>query len=190
LKAANLPNRMGLFPIPLKVKRINAFDLKIEVPLVAPDKVDSIVELNCSTDIQTDTNRLLQPEFPSDTLRAFDGQLHGGLKFGPGKKTDDVAQNWSKTNQFITWPVRLNEAATYDVFANYDAGQGSVSNAFTVSFGAQTLGGTVQASTNRSISLGRVSLKPGTFEIKVIAKEIKGGELFSLRNLELRPVSQ
>lgn len=171
----------------LKTERLNSFDWKITVPTVAPDKADSVVVLNCEGPIQTDTNRLLQPEFQSDTLRAFDGELHGKLKYGPGKKTDDVVQNWTETNQFISWPVRLNEAATYNVFINYDT-TNSVTNAFTVSFGSQTLEGTTQKNKDESLPVGKVSLKPVTFEIKVAAKEIKGSELFKLRNLELRSI--
>ena len=35
--------------------------------------------------------------------------------------------------------------------------------------------------------LGRVSLEPGSFEIKITANRIQGGELFRLRNIELKP---
>jgi len=172
---------------PRKVSRLNPFDVSISIPTNAPDKVDSVIVLLCDGDIQADTNRLLQPEFPSDTLRAFDGELHGGLRFGPGKKTDDVVMNWTKENQSVIWPVRLNEAATYEVSANYDAPKDSAGGTFTVDFDPQKLNGTVQANTNKSVSLGRVTLQPGSFEIKVTATKITGGELFRLRRLELRP---
>ena len=37
-----------------------------------------------------DAQRLLQPEFSSEKLRAFDGELHGnGLKFGPRKPSSE-----------------------------------------------------------------------------------------------------
>ena len=55
--------------------------------VMAPDKVDSIVVLNCEADVVADTNRLLQPAFGVETLRTFDGELRGkGLKYGAGKK--------------------------------------------------------------------------------------------------------
>jgi hypothetical protein len=174
----------------MPVSRVNTFDVSIAIPINAPDKVDSVVVLNCDGDIEADTNRLLQPVFPLETLRAFDGELHGGLRYGPGKKTDDYVMNWTKQSQFITWPVRLNESANYEVTANYDAPAGSAGGEFAVSLGSQILKGTVQSSTNRNLSLGSVSLQPGLFEIKVIATKINGGELFRLRNLELRPVAR
>ena len=90
----------------LVTTQINPIDVRIAIPVNAPDKVDSVVVLKCSGDIEADSARLLQPGFPIETLRAFDGQLHGGLRFGPGKKTDDViTTGWNDSNQFITWAV-------------------------------------------------------------------------------------
>jgi alpha-L-fucosidase len=173
----------------LSTARLNPLDASIRISTTAPDKTDSVIVLDCDGDIQADTNRLLQPEFPSDILRAFDGELHGGLKFGPGKKTDDVVMDWTNTNQFINWPVRLREPVTYEVLANYDASVKSAGGTFRVNVGSQTLDGTVQASTNKLVSLGRISLQPGNFEIRISPFEIKDGELFRLRHLELKPVS-
>ena len=190
VEAADLPNRMGLFPIPLKFEQLNSFDLSIEIPKVAPDKFDSIVEVNYDGEIRTDTNRLLQPQFPGDTLRAFDGELDGKLRYGPGKKTDDYVMNWTSPDESVSWPVRLNEAAKYEVSINYVAEKKSEGGAFNVSFGPQTLTGTVQAGNPQIVSLGRVSLKPGTFEIKVAPVKIVGGELMRLRSLELKPVAE
>jgi len=140
--------------------------------------------------LEADTNRLLQPEFPGETLRAFDGVLHGRLRYGPGKKTDDYVMNWTSSDEFITWPVRLNEPATYDVAINYVAPQDSAGGAFTVSLGPQTLTGTVAAGNPQIVPLGRVSLKPGDFEIKVAATNIAGEELMQLRSLELKPAAK
>ena len=106
--------------------------------------MDSVFVLNCGGGIQADTYRLLQPEFPVETLRAFDGELQGGLKFGPGKKTDDYVMNWTKENQSITWPVRLNEAATYEVSANYIVPESSAGGMFTVNLGSHTLTGEME----------------------------------------------
>ena len=175
---------------PRKWSRLNPFDVSISVPTNAPDKADSVIMLVCNGEIQTDTNRLLQPEFSSDTLRAFDGELHGGLRFGPGKKTDDYVVNWTSTNEFVSWPVRLDESATYGVAINYVAPEDSAGGVFTVSFGSQTLSGTVKAGDPQNVSLGRVELKPGAFEIKVAATKIVGGDLMRLRALELRPVAE
>jgi hypothetical protein len=49
------------------------------------------------------------------------------------------------------------------------------------------LKGEVKPGGEQTVSLGKVSLKPGNFEIKVAAENISGEELFRLRRLELKP---
>ena len=175
---------------PLKVTRLNALDVGISVPTNAPDKADSVVILNLegADEIQADAHRLLQPEFPTETLRAFDGELHGGLRYGPGKKTDDYVMNWTEPNQSITWPVRLEQPASYEVFANYYT-TNSLTNTFTVSFGSQTITATTRRNDNQTLPIGTITLLPGAFDIKVAAAGINGRELFRLRNLQLKPVA-
>jgi alpha-L-fucosidase len=184
-------------------RRINPLDVSITLPNSSPtipDKADTVIVLNCAGDIQTDTNRLLQPAFPVETLRAFDGELHGqGLKFGPGKKTDDVVMDWTKTNQFISWPVRETQAAKYEVIINYDASADSASSTFRVLFelrpelttamGPEILTGTVKAGNSQTESLGTVSVWGTLACIKISPVEIHGGELMRLRNLQLKPVN-
>ncbi len=186
VKSAALPGPMGTSPVSLPASRLGALDWSIKVPATAPDKVDSIIELDCADDIIADTNRLLQPQFTSDTLRAFDGELHGHLRFGPGKKTDDVVMDWTHTSESVTWAVRLDRPAAYEIFANYDAAKDSAGGVFTVSLGSHTLVATVKANTNKPVSVGHVTLDPGVFEIKVEGDKLNGDELFKLRNLELR----
>ena len=174
---------------PRKWTRLNPLDVSISVPTNAPDAADSVVILNCEGDgnIQADPARLLQPEFGSDTLRVFDGTLHGkGLKFGPGKVRDAYAMDWTKHDEFISWPVRINEPATYDVEVTYDAESASAGGTFAVSLGSQTLKGTVKPGTIQTTSLGRVQLQPGSFEIKLTAGEMKGVELMRPRSLTLK----
>jgi hypothetical protein len=187
--------------IPLSMKRTNPLDVTIGgLPAEAPDKVNSVIAIKCRGEIATDTNRLLQPVFSSETLRAFDGELHGGLRFGPGKKTDDVVMNWTKTDQFITWPVRVSAPTAYEVIAHYDADSASAGNTFVVTFklpdkakltmAPDSVTGVVKAGKQQSESIGQVRcwIANEPFEIKLSAGEIKEGELFRLRSLELRPV--
>jgi hypothetical protein len=172
----------------LKVTRLNTTDISIAVPATAPDKVDSVVVLQCQGEPQADAARLLQPEFSSEVLRAFDGELHGkGLKYGPGKKTDDVVMNWTKPEESISWPVRLEKPAAYEVFANYTAPADSAGGKFAVSLGDKKLSAEVKAGSDVNLSLGQVTLAPGKFDIKISADTIAGGELLRLRRLELKP---
>jgi len=174
--------------VALPVSRLNAQDVVISVPSGAPDKVDSVVVVQCDGDIQTDTNRLLQPNFPKEVLRAFDGELHDGLRYGPGKKTDDEVMNWTKPGQSVTWAVRLDEPATYEISADYSVPRSSPGGTFSVSVGSQTVKGEVKPEADPMAPIGRITLPPGDSRIKVAAATIDGDELFQLRSLILKPV--
>ena len=204
VKSADLLDKLIQQPPKLQVSRLNPLNVKISgwsfPPALMKLFPDYVVALNCAGRIEADATRLLQPSFPVETLRVFDGQLHGGLKFGPGKKTDDVVMNWTQPNQYIDWRMRQNAPTGYEVIANYDAEADSAGNTFTVTFLLpeknkskmmlpESVSGVVKAGKQQTQSLGTVQCWfPGEpFEIKVTAKEIKGGELFRLRKLELRP---
>jgi hypothetical protein len=127
---------------------------------------------------------------PGDTLRAFDGQLRGQtLRFGAGKSKDAYVENWSKPNEFVAWPVRLNQPATFDVTIVYDAEARSADGSYTVKIGRETLSGKVTKGENAAAPLGRVRLQPGTFEIQVVPGTIQGGELMRLRSIRLTAVN-
>jgi len=186
------PQAIGPAPPIYPVARLNSLDVSIKVPASAPNKIDSVIQLQCAGDIEADSRRLLQPEFPLETLRAFDAELRGrGLKFGPGKKTDDVVLNWSKPDQSIAWPVRLEQRVKYEVTVNYDAAADSAGGAFRVVFEppATTLNGTVKAGNARSESLGTITVQRSLAGIKIEPISIHGGELMRLRSLQLKPVA-
>jgi len=171
----------------LKVVRLNATDVDVVVPLQAPDQADAVVVLVNKGNIDADGRRLLQPQYPVEILRAFDGQLSKGLKFGPGKKSDDVVMDWNSNDESITWSVRLAEPATYEVLVNYDQ-TNTTANTFTVNVGSKALTAATKKSDNQFIPVGTVSLSPGSFDISIVPNDLKSGELFRLRSLELRPV--
>jgi hypothetical protein len=165
-------------------------DLKIMgLPAIAPYKTDTVIAVDCNEPIVTNPVRLLQPTYPVETLRVFDGKLHGkGLKFGAGKTRDAYAYEWTRKDQFISWSTRLNQDASYQVDLIYDAEPDSAHGTYTISIGPESLNGTVKAGTMQSVSLGHVSLKVGTIEIKLSADEIKGGELMRPRCLLLKRI--
>lgn len=184
-------------------------DLVIGVPAAAPDAADSVIALRCTGVPETDPVRLLQPAVPVDTLRAFDGQLRGGLKFGPGKKSDDWATNWTKPEGAVVWPVRVTERATFAVSINYDApgdtrsgktvegdaGREAVqarkgaAGTYVLTVGADTRVRPVRNGSGVTDDLGTITLEPGVHEWRVSAQAITGEELFRLRKLVLRPIA-
>lgn len=176
--------------IDLKVRRLDPLDVSLAIPATPPNTSDAVIALRCEGIQETNTKglrRLLQPQAGPDILRAFDGQLFI-LEYGPGKKTDDWVADWTHPGASVTWPVRLREPASYEVFINYDATADSTRNRFKVLVGSNLLEGKVEEGKNHRVSLGRVQLPAGDFRIMVTDSIIMANELFRLRNLELRPV--
>ena len=184
-------------------------DVTVTVPATAPDAADSVVVLECAGEPLGEPRRLLVQNIATNLLRSFDGQLKGGLRFGAGKSSDAWANEWKKTSDEVVWPSRLSRAGTFEVRLVYDAPMGTRQNrvqegdagkemvrahsgaggVFEVRIGETTLTGKVVIGTNVKADLGRVTLVPGSFEIRVLAKEITGEELFRLRAIELKPVA-
>jgi alpha-L-fucosidase len=173
------------------VARLNSDDLQLSgLPTTPPDSADTVIALDCAEPMQAGSVRLIQPEFGHETLRVFDGQLHGkGLKFGAGKTRDAYVYEWTRADQSISWNTRLNEPATFEVALSYDAEPESEGGSFALTTGGEKLKGTVSSGTLQKIVLGKVTLKPGATEIRLRPVEIKGGELMRPREITLRHIT-
>jgi alpha-L-fucosidase len=178
--------------IPWAIHRLNAMDLMIEgLPQTAPDQYDSVIAADCEDEPAAEKRRLLQPSFATETLRVFDGDLDGGgLRFGAGKVRDAYVTGLSNTRQSIVWPVRLNQAATYEVDVVYDADTESAGRSFTLKMGPQELSGKVQSGTFRTNTLGRVTLTTGQFDIGWTTTDTRSGEAMRPRSINLWTVAK
>lgn len=175
----------------LSVERLDPLDVRIAVPTTAPDEADSVVAVESESEPAGDSVRLLLATVPQDTLRAFDGTRHGKtLRLGAGKTRDAYVGDWSKPDEFMAWPVRINQPTSFEVSSVYDAPAGSVGGTYTVKLGKVSVPGTVSQGENQTASLGRVRLEPDRFEIQVLPVEIKGAELMRLRSVVLKPVKE
>ena len=175
----------------LAVNRLNPLDVRVDAPRAAPDPDDSVVVVQTEGTAVCDSARLLLVNVATNTLRVFDGEGHGKtLHFGAGKTRDAYVDSWSKANEFMAWPVRLNQPATFEVAVVYDAVAESAGGHYAVSLGQQALHGTVKRGEIVQTSLGRVRLDPGAFEVRVSPERIEGAELMRLRSVLLRPVPQ
>jgi hypothetical protein len=173
----------------LKTERVNALDWRLDVPVATPDPADSVVVIEGEEQFVCDPVRLLLPTVATNTLRVFDGERHGKtLRFGAGKTRDAFVDNWSKTNEWMAWPVRLNEPTAFDVSVSYDAAAESSRSRYVVQLGNEKLTGSVEPGQQLWMRLGRVNLEPGAFEVRLVPAEIQGGELMRLRSIMLTAV--
>jgi alpha-L-fucosidase len=176
---------------PLPARRAGELDLIVQGPARAPHPTDTVIALELEGEPVTDPTRLLSSDVALDTLRAFDGKLQGGLDYGAGKARDAHVLNWTKPTDSVRWPVRLREPAVFEVAVSYDLEQpGTAGSTFVVKVGDKSLAGTVAPAQKGPLSLGRVTLPAGTFEIAVEPTRIQGPELFRLRAVTLTPVSE
>jgi alpha-L-fucosidase len=186
-------------------------DLQITLPASPPDAADSVIAVHCKTRPTGDPARLLQTN-TDNKLSVFTAELLGpvdrkGWSLGKGTSITSHAKGWTSKDCAVRWKTRLVKPATFQVIAHYDAPQadktkvetdgGAVAarseqtfaGTFTVSIDDQTLKGEVrQHGMNVAVDLGRVTLKPGQFDIKVEAGDITGKELMLLKSLTLLPV--
>jgi alpha-L-fucosidase len=176
----------------LRARALNDTDVVIEgLPRSARDQANSVIALEVVGDVVTDTTRLLQPEYDRETLRVFDAELRGkGLRFGAGKVRDAHVTGWMKADQSIAWPVRLDEAAEYEVEIVYDAENAAAGATFQLVAGDQTLAGTVKPGLIQTAPLGRIKLSPGRFTINLATTENRASEIMQPRLVLLRTVAR
>jgi hypothetical protein len=103
---------------------------------------------------------------------------------------DAYITNWDNAEESVRWPVRLRQAASFEVTIAYDAEPASAGSTFAVKLGDKVLSGTVARTARRAVSLWPGELPAGSFEIAVEATKIQGGELFKLRGLTLTPAAR
>jgi alpha-L-fucosidase len=178
----------------LLARRLNDSDLVIGIPRTAPDPADSVVVVEVQGAIEANPIRLLASTNQPNVLRTFDGELHGkGLRYGDGKSFRAYVFEWRDPKEWVGWQVRLNSAAEYEVAIKYTTGSKDNLGSYEVAIGDQTLRATVKPTPNENesstVSLGRVKLLPGKYEIAVRPVEIKGGELMRLFNVSLTRVA-
>jgi len=140
-------------------------------------------------ELVSSNRRLLLPT-QVNTLRAFDGERHGGVKWGAGKAENAYLENWTRPTDAVTWAAHVAQPAEFEVGAVYDAVPESAGSRYVVQFGSRELAGTVREGKNRVEALGRVRLEAGRCEIRLTGRELRGGELLRLRSLVLRLVEK
>lgn len=184
-------------------------DLTLQVPAMCPDTSDAVIALCCNGTPEADTRRLLTSNDTEDELRAFDAQLNGDLYFSSGRTGAAYVVNFTKPTDEILWPVRLNEATTFQVLASYealkedktarlvegDAGKELVkevgaSGVYAISAGKVKITHEVTIGKFVCDTVGVITLPKGEFDLKVSAVQIKGNELFRLRKLFLKKITK
>ena len=95
-------------------KTLDHNDLRIQLPAVAPDKNDAVIELDLSGDLKVDTILMQQPE-GNITLPAFLGNLHRSSDQGLRFDSRGVAERWTSKDDWLDWQFKITRPGTFDV---------------------------------------------------------------------------
>jgi len=123
-------------------------------------------------------------------LGAFDAKASPGIRFTDGKAQHAYAYEWTRQDQMLTWPARLNGAAQFEVWAKYSTGGADVRGRFAVEVGRQRVEAEIEPTAKaepREVKLGVVKAPAGTASVRVVPVKIEGGELIRLFSITLKP---
>lgn len=170
-------------------RRINENDYELQLPGDAPDKVNSLIALVLDSHVAACPVRLLNGKAP-DILAAFDAELHGkGLGYGDGKPARNHVKNWKDETQWLSWNLRLNAPARYDVYL--DTVAASDSGTVIVKIGDRIFetayDGHPEKNGTKSIYVGAVSLDEGQFDCTLKGKNHTGATYMNPIALRLQP---
>jgi hypothetical protein len=172
---------------------MNDEDLLLTLPTAALDPIDCVLVLDFPAQISADKAIRLAPDAPT-WLHVMDGRLDGqGIRYGDGKTTRDVVEEWSRPEAKVTWVVRVPQSGRFTVNAEYNTHGAENLGVFLVQAAQQELTGHVTPTPNlatfRSDMLGELVLPAGEYTLVVRPKLIAGGNLMRLRQLKLTPVA-
>ena len=104
----------------LKTRRLNSKDVEVFLPQVAPDTINTVVALTLKEKKAAYPVRLLSTS-SENILYTFDADLKGvGLGYGDGKPNRNYVKGWNNNSQSFQWKFRINEAANYDIYIDYN----------------------------------------------------------------------
>jgi hypothetical protein len=150
----------------LTARRINDRDIEVDVPETARDPTDTVIVLVMKDTVQGGKGRLLASNVAENQLLAFDAGPHGKFTYGDGKAGRYYASGFANVGDYLAWPIRLNEPATFDVWVRYSGGNGTK---LVLQAGDQSVSATTaesDAKAVQAIQLGRLALSPREYELR------------------------
>ncbi len=177
-------------------------DVFIRVGKKALDGMNTVVVLTVQG--EPDADRSIQAGFDGVILlRSDEATIKGDtakFTYGHGTQQGDYIDEWTSTEDSVSWEFKVRDAGTYTVSMFYAAEEKGKESAFTISVGDNTLkgkatftgapykvkgSGTQRILENRPI--GKVQFdKPGMYTLSVKANKIGGKEFMKLKNVNLR----
>lgn len=191
-----MPAKIYLLSSPstqLKAVKSSGQDLQIDLPAQAPDSVNTVIVMEFTGKIQTDSVRFVSSNIPVTRLLAFDATQHGkAFGFGDGKTDKYYTEGWKSKDQSLSWAFRTNTPGSYKMMIRYVA-DNNCGGSYKVTTDKNAIEKTVvQGAKNFSVlteELGQISLNEGVHEIKIEATDITKQELMKVLEIRLVKVN-
>jgi len=124
-------------------------------------------------------------------LGAFDLRVSSGLRFTDGKASHAYVYEWTRPDQSVTWPARLNAPAEFEVVARYSTGTPEIHGRFAIEIGKQRVEAEIEPTAKdtepREVQLGKIHAPAGQADVRVTPVKIEGGESIRLFSVTLKP---
>lgn len=176
-------------------RRLNENDVELTLPPSAPNATDSVIVLDFAEAPAANKAIRLSPERGAMTaLHVMDGALSGkGIRYGDGKRTRDVTEEWTSTDATVTWKIRVTEPTRFRVAVNYNTAKKTDGGVLDIAVAGQALSLNITPTPNvsyfRTEAAGEIVLRPGEHIITArpakIAGEKNTANLARVRQLEL-----
>jgi alpha-L-fucosidase len=176
---------------PLKVARLNASDITVQLPAVAPDPAASVVVLQSKAPVKAVLGRLLDAESgPQNILLGFDATAQGtGFSYGDGKTARYYVDGLENADNSLQWTVRVNQTTRFSVDATYSTQKSAplAGAHFVVRFGDTVLTSPVPATAGErelgKLHLGELTIPSGALQNLQVSLKGATGDIhfFELR---------
>ena len=106
-------------PKPLKFsqqknKQLDTYALRISVPTTAPDKNDSVIEVDIAGEPQVDTS-IIQEANGVVSLQSYLAELHKSPGSKVGLDGRGVIEHWVNREDYVDWDFKVAKPGTYDI---------------------------------------------------------------------------
>jgi len=177
-------------------------DLSISIPTASPDTMDSVIVLEAVGPFDAESLPLVMSSGVSTDLMVFDSEVHGeGTRFGSGKIGEQGLQNWTSSEQWLSWRFRVKEAALFALSLSYNTKKDDQAGTVFLSVDQHKFSAPYSAFVpvverdergdlrprHTTVPAGHVKLGPGEHELRLTAGDYTGDELMQPLFVTLSP---
>ncbi|MEJ7740265.1 MAG: hypothetical protein WKF97_22820 [Chitinophagaceae bacterium] len=174
--------------VSLHIHQQNGKTPYLQIPLKAPDTVNTVIALSVQAPIKADSVRYISTNVPVSRILAYDATMHG-KKFGfaDGKANRYYVGGWQTKDQYLDWSFQTDFPASFQLLLKYVA-DNSCGGGYKVSLDNYQIQNEVEIKTDRTATTqtaGTVTLQPGIHHLRINAENITGKQLMKLLEVQL-----